>query len=262
MPDEEEDMTYSEPEVRRRRPARAHKAALVVAQDIVEDISRRKLGPGSRLATEKEMLVMHGVGRGTLRESLRFLELNGVISMKPGPRGGPTVEEPDSKDLAGTLGLFLQVYNTPFKAIVESREYLEPIMAGLAATNSSSKMLSEIADSLEEMKSNIDDEERFLEANEKFHESVAWASGNTVFALFLCSLHWITDGTQLGVDYPLSRRKAVLLAHQTIYKAISARDSALASKAMKQHVSEFRKYIEKNYSSVFDRPLRWGDIAP
>jgi len=48
-------------------------------------------------------LAEHGVGRGTLRESLRFLELKGVISMMPEPGGGPIVEGPDSKDLAGTF---------------------------------------------------------------------------------------------------------------------------------------------------------------
>ena len=92
---------------RRSRPARSRKTAMVIAQAIVEEISRRRFPPGSMLPPERDMLVKYDVGRGTLRESLRFLEMSGVITIKPGPGGGPVVCEPDSRDLAGSLGLSL-----------------------------------------------------------------------------------------------------------------------------------------------------------
>jgi GntR family transcriptional repressor for pyruvate dehydrogenase complex len=56
---------------RRAKPARAHKAAMVIAQEIVHEISQNGYQPGTKLPTEREMLEKYGVGRGTLRESLR-----------------------------------------------------------------------------------------------------------------------------------------------------------------------------------------------
>lgn len=247
---------------RRQRPARAHKAAMTVAQQIVDEMGRRDNEPGTKLPTEKEMLAEYRVGRGTLRESLRFLEMNGVITMKPGPGGGPIVGEPDSRDLAGTLGLFLQLHNTPFRAIVEARRLLEPIMAGLAAKNGSEEALAEIARSVDEMEANVADEERFLEANEIFHEAVAWASGNTVFALFISSLHWITDGSGLGVDYPERRRNTVLKAHRRICDALLARDADEATRRMAVHLENFEIYVSQGYPSVYASRLRWSDVAP
>ena len=67
------------------RPA---KTAMIIAQRIVADIARDSLAPGASLPPERMMMETYEVGRGTLREALRFLEFQGVITLKPGPRGG------------------------------------------------------------------------------------------------------------------------------------------------------------------------------
>jgi GntR family transcriptional repressor for pyruvate dehydrogenase complex len=246
---------------RRAKPARAHKAAMVIAQEIVHKISQNGYLPGTKLPTEKEMLEEYGVGRGTLRESLRFLEMNGVITMKPGPGGGPFTGQPDARDLAGTLALFLQIHRTPFRAIVEVRMDIEPIIARLAATNATPESLEAIRHSVDLMKSNIENEAAFLEANEGFHNAVAQASGNSVFALLIGSLHWITDGSPLGVDYPEDRRGAVLGAHERVYEAILAKDAEAAEAAMASHIKEFDRYLDHYYAPVYDSELVWGDIT-
>ena len=245
----------------RAKPARAHKAAMVIAQEIVHGISVNHLPPGTKLPTEREMLEEYGVGRGTLRESLRFLEMNGVISMKPGPGGGPFTGQPDAKDLAGTLALFLQLNGTPFRSIVEVRMHIEPIIARLAALHATPEGLNEIMQTVEQMRSNLDNEAAFLEANEGFHHAVARASANPVFALLIGSLHWITDGSPLGVDYPEDRRQAVLDAHERVYQAIVAGDGDEAEASMFDHIREFNRYLDRYYSSVYDSELSWSDIA-
>src|SRR5215213_11372004 len=90
---------------------RPQKMALIVAQRIVRDIERQGLGPGDKLPPERMMMETYEAGRGTLRESLRFLELQGVISLKPGPGGGPVVQQPDATTLATSLTLLLQFEN-------------------------------------------------------------------------------------------------------------------------------------------------------
>ncbi len=246
---------------RRARPARAHKTAMTVAMQIVQEITDGAYPVGTKLVTEREMLEQYGVGRGTLRESLRFLEMNGVITMKPGPGGGPIVGQPDARDLGGTLGLFLQLHRTPFQAIVEVRQEIEPIIASLAAKHASPEAVDLIRQSVESMRANIEDEKLFLEANEEFHDLVAWASGNPVFALLLGSLHWITDGSALGVGYPLERRKDVLVAHERIFHAIADQDSEAARSTMARHIRGFERYLERYYPDMYGSELRWSDVA-
>lgn len=247
---------------RRLRPTRARKTAVTIAQSIVDEITDRGYAPGTRLPPERDMAASYAVGRGTLRESLRFLEFNGVVTMKAGPGGGPIVAAPDGHDLAGILGLFLQLRPTSFGAIVEAREFLEPAIARMAAANATDEALADIESSLLSMEKWLDDEDAFLLENDRFHDAVSDAAGNPLFSLLISSLHQITDGIPLGVTYPAARRKAVLRAHQAIFSAIASRDPAAAEAAMSAHMIEFKSYVQKAYPSAFDRMLRWSDIAP
>lgn len=259
-------MTVDEPAqpggiARNHRPARGQKTAMNVAQRIVAEISSKGYVPGTRLPNEKEMLEQYGVARGTLRESLRFLEMNGVLFMKPGFGGGPVVGEPDARDLAGTLALFLQAGNTPFAQILQVRVVLEPIIAGLAAEHRSEENAAEIRASVESMAANLGSEEHFLLVNERFHELVAWASGNSVLALLVSSLHWITDASILGVQYPERSRKRVLEEHRIIAEAIAAHDAIAASSAMTHHIVDFARYLGKHYPNVVNSKVRWSGVT-
>lgn len=246
----------------RLRSNRRTKMAMTVAQRIVEEISRRQYRPGTKLPAEREMLAKYEVGRGTLRESLRFLEMNGVITVKPGPGGGPVVAQADAHDLAGTLGLFLELHRTPFGAILEVRETLEPAIARLAAERVTDEQLQLIAESVEEMARDLDDEDLFLKQNEHFHTLVAQAAGNPVFSMLIESLNLITDGTRIGVGFPLERRRHVLKAHRVILDAVVSRDPDAAAQAMGAHVHAFRRYTDRHFPNAASRPLRWVDIAP
>ena len=245
---------------RRARPRRTKKTALLVAQQIVGQISNAEMEPGSRLASEREMLLQYDVGRGTLRESLRFLEMQGVITMKPGPGGGPLVNTPDAQDFGTSLALFMQLLSTPFRSIVEARQLLEPAMAAQAADRCEEVHLEQLRRSVDLMEQHIDDEEEFLQQNEAFHDAIAWSSGNPLFGLLTASLHWITDGTALGVDYPESRRGAVVAAHRSIYEAIEAGEVDRARSEMGRHIDEFARYLQRYYPKVWDGAVRWDSI--
>lgn len=246
---------------RRSRPGRSKKTALVVAQQIVAQITRDGVTPGSKLASERDMLVQYDVGRGTLRESLRFLEMQGVITMKPGPGGGPLVNTPDAQDFGTSLALFMQLLSTPFRSIVEARQLLEPAMAAQAAERGDARYLEEIRRSVERMEEFVDDEDEFLRQNEVFHDTIAWSSGNPLFGLLTASLHWITDGTALGVDYPETRRDAVIAAHRSIYEAIASGDAERARAEMRRHIDEFARYLQRYYPKVWDGAVRWDSFG-
>jgi len=238
-------------------PVRPQKTAVLVAQRIVADIQQRGNKVGDRLPPERVMLEEYSIGRGTLRESLRFLELQCIIVLKPGPGGGPIVQQPDGSGLATALTLLLQFENAPYRTITEARTALEPMIARLAASRMTDEDLIELKYTVDEMINQIHDEEVFVEMNQRFHDVIANNSGNSLFGHLIDTLLDILDGTAIGIDYPEHRRMAVYKAHSAIYEALAARDPDAASTAMRDHILEYANYIERKFPEILDKPISW-----
>ena len=236
---------------------RPQKTAVLVAQRIVADIQQRGNKPGDRLPPERVMLEEYNIGRGTLRESLRFLELQGIIVLKPGPGGGPVVQQPDGSGLATALTLLLQFENAPFRTITEARTALEPMMAQLAALRMGEEQLAELKYSVDHMLDKVGDESVFLEMNKRFHDIIAHNSGNVLFGHLIDTLLGMLDGTAIGVDYPEHRRVAVHKAHAAIYEALAAKDPTAAASAMHDHIIEYANYVERKFPEVLNTPISW-----
>jgi DNA-binding FadR family transcriptional regulator len=233
------------------------KRATVIAQRIVREIKARNLQPGDHLPPERDMLEAHNVGRNTLREALRMLELQGVLEIKPGPGGGPVITSPGSRHLASTLALLMQFADTPFRTVIETRQLLEPITARLCAEHGDQDLLASLRLSVDRMGASLDDREAFLDENRHFHNLVAWGSENPLFGYCINSLHWITDGTVLGVDYPRRFRKLVWQAHEEVRIGIESGDGEKAEAAMRKHMDETLRYFERHYQRQMDEVLSW-----
>jgi DNA-binding FadR family transcriptional regulator len=227
----------------------------------VSDINRRGNTVGDKLPPERAMLDEYQVGRGTLRESLRFLELQGVIALKPGPGGGPVVQQPDSTALAISLTLLLQFERAPFRTIAEARIGLEPMMAQLAAHRMSEDQVEELKNSVHRMRDNLGDQDIFLEENKRFHDLIAHGSGNALFGHLVDALLGILDGSAIGIDYPEVRRTAVHKAHLNIYEAIASRDAPASASAMSDHIDQYVRYAEKKFPEVLAAPIVWNHVG-
>jgi GntR family transcriptional regulator, transcriptional repressor for pyruvate dehydrogenase complex len=247
------DLSLSGPANGQRPP----KAAMLLAQRIMRDVVRGGLKPGDLLMPERTMLEQYRVGRATLREALRLLEFQGVIALKPGPRGGPVLQDPDASHLASMLVLLLQLKQAPFRSIAEVRAALEPMTSRLAAERMSDEALAELGETIDTMRDHLDSQEVFLNANKRFHDIIAWSSGNALFGYITDSLLDIMDGTVIGIDYPGPRRAAVVKAHEEIFHALSARDPALSEQRMREHIDAYERYARRKFPEVLDQVIRW-----
>ncbi|MGH3253983.1 MAG: FadR/GntR family transcriptional regulator [Streptosporangiaceae bacterium] len=234
---------------------------MLVAQRIVRDVVRGGLRPGNLLPPERVMLETYDTGRGTLREALRLLEFQGVIALKPGPGGGPILLNPAASHLASTLQLLMQLNQAPYRVIVEVRSALEPMISQLAAERISDDSLAELGRTVEQMRQDLDDRDSFLESNKRFHDVIAWSSGNVLFAYIVDSLLGILDGTVLGIDYPSYRRVAILKAHEEIYEAIASHDAAASEQRMREHIDEYSRYAQRKFPEVLEQTITWDRTA-
>lgn len=231
--------------------------ALLVAHRIVRDAMTEQLIAGDSLPPEHVMLEKYEIGRGTLREALRLLEFEGVITLKPGPKGGPILTTPDASHLASSLVLLMEVNKSPFRHVFEFRVGLEPMMCRLAASRINDVSLKELRETITKMEENIDNQELHLEINRRFHDIIAWSSGNTLFGYVTESLLGIVDGSSVGVESSLVRRKATLKAHKRILKAIENHDPDLAETHMREHLEDYIEFAEKRSPGFFNAVIPW-----
>lgn len=233
---------------------------MLVAQRIMRDVVRSGMSPGRVLPPERTMMEEYETGRGTLREALRLLEMQGVIALKPGPRGGPVLLKPNSSYLASTLVLLMQLNDAPFRSIVQVRSAMEPMISSLAATRIDEDALAALDHTITQMRTSLDDQQVFLEANKRFHDRIAWSSGNPLFGYLIESLLGIMDGTVIGIDYPRPRREAILRAHTEIYHALLARDADASLARMREHIDAYERYARRKFPDVLDQVIRWDRL--
>ena len=238
-------------------PANIHRSkAENVAQQLLERILAAGLEPGSTFATEAELLGQFNVSRPTLRESLKLLESQGVLELRPGPRGGIVVRRPSIDMLTHGLSVFLRLHEVPFETVLKAREVIEPALAFEAVLNGTEQDFAELQASIERMKG-LDaqsDQTAFLEENRVFHSIIARASGNKVLEVFWHTISILAAGEQHGVRYTVGNQSHVIKAHQRILDACRARDGEAAAAEMEKHVMGLENLVRSRYQHLLKHP--------
>jgi DNA-binding FadR family transcriptional regulator len=155
-----------------------------VAGELRRLVISGELEDGARLGNESELIGRFGVSRPSLREALRILEAEGLISVVRGVRGGVVVHRPDHRQAARTAALVLQARNVSLADVFEARTVIEPAAVRMAAQGrgrrASARRLRELIDDEEAA---MDDPVAFGEANARFHEELVHMAGNQTLAV-------------------------------------------------------------------------------
>lgn len=240
---------------RRRRPA---KISDKLARQIVDDILARDLRPGTMLPPEAEMVRDYKVSRGTLREALRLLEVQGLLVVKPGPRGGPMVAEPDSLHFATMMKFYLRMQAATYREVLSARLAVEPMMARLAAEAQDEEGLRTLQDAIQACEAaDITDEAAWLLTSHGFHSTVASISGNKVLNLLGMALKDIYHVWAQTSHTPLPLRSKVLNVHRQIADAIFRGDGAEAERLMREDMAYFSKQSRRIHATSLDDRIDW-----
>jgi GntR family transcriptional repressor for pyruvate dehydrogenase complex len=232
---------------------RVSKLAETLAQDILMQICRDGVVIGSQLPSEVQMLEDYGVGRGSLREALRILEIHGIIRVKAGIGGGPIVQGATTKDLGRMATIFFQASNVSFQEVIDARLVLEPMLARLAATQCEPLQV----DDLLAVQTSTESDQAYLQTSAGFHRKIAAMSGNRILSLFSHAIEDIFHERVIGMLFPSEKRDEVVCAHDAIAAAIAAEDPDAAERLMREHMIEYVRYVEERYPALMDEIVTW-----
>lgn len=200
------------------------------------------------------MLEEYRVGRGSLREALRILEVHGLISIKPGPRGGPTVDQVHTENFGRMATLYFQMDGVTFADLVDALVIMEPILAGRAALRHDPQLVAEMTRFTRPGR--MEDEE-YTSDTADFHRLIAAMSGNPVMSLFGQSLTDIVRDRLSPPLFPKSRRPAVVNVHGDIARAIIDGDVDRAEELMREHMSEYAAYVRRRHPGRMREVVDW-----
>ncbi len=237
------------------RAKRTHeRAAVRVARKLVSEIRRRRLGAGTQLFPEHRMVEKFGVARATVREALRFLELQGALRIKAGPGGGPVVSVPGAEHLASVLSLHLQFADASFSSVVDARCAIYPVLASQAAENASREDIMTLRESTARMRAGVHDSELFREEARRFMSLVATASGNRVLAILVDALHRMSEGAGAWDE---KQRRAALRSYELVIRAIESGEAEEARSTMEKTVAAAARYWERTAPDELKTPVAW-----
>lgn len=198
------------------------------------------------------MAATYGVSRSTLREALRLLEVQGLLSLKPGPGGGPAVGTVEPGALSRTLSLYFHVGAATYGHVMQTQVMLESMCAELAATHPDrADVLAPFLEPFEE----YDDTRRFRQHTTGFHTAVYLLADNPAVSLITEAVtHTAAHHVQLA-RLPVELRPTIVEHHEKLARLMIDGDAAGASAMMREH---FRVQLE----GVRDvAPERFADVV-
>ncbi|WP_427173565.1 FadR/GntR family transcriptional regulator [Arthrobacter sp. 92] len=213
--------------------------------DIMELILERDLEAGDPLPTENELSAAVGVGRNTLRESLKVLQALGVIEIRHG--FGMFVASNNFDALTDGLTfrgrLSLRHHGQEALQLVEVRQALESGLIGGAMDAMTSRQLAAIEESVIRMEESALAGEAFVELDAEFHRRLFEPLGNELLISLLDVFWKVYRQIHLETgawDDDLLETAAL---HRTIYAAVAEGDKVLAAERISRHFDHVRGRI-------------------
>jgi DNA-binding FadR family transcriptional regulator len=180
-------------------PVRVPKTGEIVADQIRRRIIRGELSEGDFLPSEAELIETLGVSRPTLREALRVLEAEQLISVGRGSRTGAQVHLPRAESVARYAGFALQAEATTIADVYQARLAIEPFVAASVA-RSTPKAAARLDQEIERLEALVDAKNfvEFMIGVAQFHRLLVELSGNKTLALITRMLQEIVARYQVN----------------------------------------------------------------
>ena len=194
-----------------------------VAELLRQRIFSRELAPGSWI-DELRLAEEYGISRTPMREALKVLATEGLVTMKV--RRGAYVTEVSERDLTDVYHLL---------------SLLESDAAGVVATQATDAQLAELQGLHDQLEHAVGDRERFFQLNEAFHMRLLEIANNRWRDQMVADLRKVMKLNRHNSLLKSGRIRESLLEHRALMQALAERDATAAMQRMQDH---FRSGLE------------------
>jgi GntR family transcriptional repressor for pyruvate dehydrogenase complex len=227
-------------------PIERRKVYELIAQQLLTQISERRLRPGDPVPTERELTQLYRAGRSSVREALRMLESKGVIEAVD---GGSFAVAAYANPLNSSLQLLLNLDQATMVDVYELRRILECEAAALAAERHGPAHLGLMDAAIEEMTRGLESTgaeraERYIDGDLRFHLAIAEATRNGVVLHTMRALREVIRRALMSIFAVPESPERSSEEHRRIRDAIAARDAEQARAEMRAHLERVESDIQ------------------
>lgn len=237
-----------------RRRLTSPRIADAVADELRRQIVDGELADGDLLPPQAVLVEKFNVSLVSLREALRILETEGLLSVRRGNQGGAVVHAPTKASAAYMIGLVLQSEHVLLDDLGTALRDLEPTCAALAAGREDrvETIVPELRRLNAEMSENLEQDQLFTDLGRQFHDTLVRGCGNSTVKAVVGSLEalWSSheqrwaESTSAAGEYPsIAERKAVLKTHTALTEAIERGDAERARRVASRHLADAQAYV-------------------
>ncbi|MGE5047971.1 MAG: FadR/GntR family transcriptional regulator [Deltaproteobacteria bacterium] len=212
-----------------------------VAEQIRRLIGSGTLKPGDLLPPERELAEKLGVGRSSVRDAVRTLEVMGILEPRQGH--GTVVRDLSADALVVPLASVLQHKRVLVADLLDVRRMIEPHLAARAARNATEDEIRYMEAVLERHEAKMRRGEEAVDEDSEFHYAIALAARNAVVLRVLDVLmDLLRESRSRSLQVP-GRPKRSFDGHRRILRAIQRRDAGAAEAAVHKHLQEIEEIV-------------------
>ncbi|WP_216892611.1 FadR/GntR family transcriptional regulator [Nocardia alni] len=229
--------------LRRRIP----KMAEVVAADLRQRILRGEFVEGDSLSPESALVEEYEISRPTLREALRLLEAQQLISVRRGSHKGAVVSLPGSDLAVDPFTILLQLRGATLNDVYRFRMIFEPQAVRIAAEKASAQEISDLRELLDQEARARRDAKVFPGVAWRFHTELVRLSGNVTMTLVAETLERISErhARTVASEWPDAEKQLdrAYRAHKKLVGLIADRQGEEAERFWAKHMATVGKQL-------------------
>lgn len=215
-----------------------------IVRHLLAAVRGGELQPGDRLPAERSLAEQLGVGRPTLREALRALQLLGVLDIRHG--GGVFVADSEPDGLLGPAHLLLNPDEHDLDTILEARKVIEGALLAFVARTIDDEHIERLEANLAKFEALLDevddanvDKARLHELAQEFRAIIEAAVDNPILIRAVKNLDALSRATRDRL-FATGSLEQLLINHRRMVQALIWHDPVAAQQALEEHVDYLR----------------------
>ncbi len=246
-------------------PLQSKRSFEEISSNIKSLIFAGALKPGDRLPSEIELAKQYKVGRQTIREAFRILELSGLLTVQKGYGGGPVIQDNIMEKISDMILDAVKLDKLSVQEFTAARMVIEKAILNEVFDKIDDEGIKTLQENVAIAKEKIKNNQTATVENFNFHSILARASKNNIYIIMEGAINAIHRFLRRRYAFPYDKTKAGAAVHGKIIEAIIKRDRDKALDLLEKDlitVSESLVPISEDLSSALLQQPTGDDVQP